>query len=178
MSERVRNNAMSAIPDDPEQSTYRFIIVAAKRARQLQNGARSFSAHHVQKADHRFDGRSPARAGEVRRSHSRRAAGGAGGDRLTASMNAALGVGGGIAAYKSAELARALMERGVRVQVVMTRAAQEFIKPLTFAALTGNKVVTDIFATGVRTRRWPARWNISRWRRRTTFWWSRRPRPT
>lgn len=42
MSERVRNNAMSAIPDDPEQSTYRFIIVAAKRARQLQNGARSF----------------------------------------------------------------------------------------------------------------------------------------
>ena len=33
---------MSAIPDDPEQSTYRFIIVAAKRARQLQNGARSF----------------------------------------------------------------------------------------------------------------------------------------
>ena len=39
MSERVRNNAMSAIPDDPEQSTYRFIIVAAKRARQLQNGS-------------------------------------------------------------------------------------------------------------------------------------------
>ena len=36
----MRNNAMYAIPDDPEQSTYRFIIVAAKRARQLQNGAR------------------------------------------------------------------------------------------------------------------------------------------
>jgi DNA-directed RNA polymerase subunit omega len=42
MSERVRNNAQYSIPDDPEQSTYRFIIVAAKRARQLQNGARSF----------------------------------------------------------------------------------------------------------------------------------------
>ena len=42
MSERVRNNAMYSIPDDPEMSTYRFIIVAAKRARQLQNGARSF----------------------------------------------------------------------------------------------------------------------------------------
>ena len=42
MSERVRNNAQYAIPDDPELSTYRFIIVAAKRARQLQNGARSF----------------------------------------------------------------------------------------------------------------------------------------
>ena len=42
MAERLKNNAMYAIPDDDEQSTYRFIIVAAKRARQLQNGARSF----------------------------------------------------------------------------------------------------------------------------------------
>ena len=41
MPETVRNNANAAIPDDPESSTYRFIIVAAKRARQLQNGARS-----------------------------------------------------------------------------------------------------------------------------------------
>ena len=40
MSEPVRNNAHCTIPDDPEQSTYRFIIVAAKRARQLQGGAR------------------------------------------------------------------------------------------------------------------------------------------
>ena len=40
MAERMRNNAMYAIPDDSEQSTYRFIIVAAKRARQLQGGAR------------------------------------------------------------------------------------------------------------------------------------------
>ena len=37
-----RNNIIAAIPDDPEQSTYRFIIVAAKRARQLQSGARPF----------------------------------------------------------------------------------------------------------------------------------------
>ena len=42
MAERLKNNAQYAIPDDNEQSTYRFIIVAAKRARQLQNGARSF----------------------------------------------------------------------------------------------------------------------------------------
>ncbi len=41
MAEIVRNNANAAIPDDPEASAYRFIIVAAKRARQLQNGARS-----------------------------------------------------------------------------------------------------------------------------------------
>jgi phosphopantothenoylcysteine decarboxylase / phosphopantothenate---cysteine ligase len=61
-------------------------------------------------------------------------------------MNVALGVGGGIAAYKAAELARALMERGLTVNVLMTRAAEEFIKPLTFAALTGRKVITNLFS--------------------------------
>lgn len=61
-------------------------------------------------------------------------------------MNVALGVGGGIAAYKAAELARALMERGFAVDVIMTRAAEEFLKPLTFAALTGRKVHTNLFS--------------------------------
>jgi phosphopantothenoylcysteine decarboxylase/phosphopantothenate--cysteine ligase len=63
-------------------------------------------------------------------------------------MNVALGVGGGIAAYKAAELARALMERGCSVQVLMTAAAEEFIRPLTFASLTGKKVITNLFAAG------------------------------
>jgi phosphopantothenoylcysteine decarboxylase/phosphopantothenate--cysteine ligase len=63
-------------------------------------------------------------------------------------MKIALGVSGGIAAYKSAEIVRLLQERGIRVQVVMTRAAQEFIRPLTFAALSGEKVITDLFGTG------------------------------
>ncbi|MCC7154307.1 MAG: bifunctional phosphopantothenoylcysteine decarboxylase/phosphopantothenate--cysteine ligase CoaBC [Bryobacterales bacterium] len=56
-----------------------------------------------------------------------------------------LGVGGGVAAYKAAELARSLMEEGCRVQVVMTGAAMEFVRPLTFAALTANKVITGLF---------------------------------
>ncbi len=60
-------------------------------------------------------------------------------------MNVVLGVGGGIAAYKAAELARALGERGHAVTVVMTRAAQEFVRPLTFAALTGRRVITHLF---------------------------------
>src|SRR5256885_14085270 len=64
------------------------------------------------------------------------------------SMKVALGVSGGIAAYKAAEIVRMLQERGVRVQVIMTRAAQEFVRPLTFAALSGEKVITDMFATG------------------------------
>src|SRR5258708_3485182 len=58
-----------------------------------------------------------------------------------------LGVGGAIAAYKAAEMARALMQREARVQVVMTRGAQEFVRPLSFAALTGRKVITDIFSS-------------------------------
>jgi len=61
-------------------------------------------------------------------------------------MKVALGVSGGIAAYKAAEIVRLLQERGIRVQVVMTQAAQEFVRPLTFAALSGEKVITDIFA--------------------------------
>jgi phosphopantothenoylcysteine decarboxylase/phosphopantothenate--cysteine ligase len=60
-------------------------------------------------------------------------------------MKVVLGVSGGIAAYKAAEIVRLLQERGIQVQVVMTRAAQEFVRPLTFAALTGQKVVTDMF---------------------------------
>src|SRR5579863_7101543 len=60
-------------------------------------------------------------------------------------MKIALGVSGGIAAYKAAEIVRLLQDRGIRVQVVMTRAAQEFIRPLTFAALSGEKVITEMF---------------------------------
>ena len=63
-------------------------------------------------------------------------------------MKVALGVSGGIAAYKAAEIVRLLQDRGVRVQVIMTKSAQEFVRPLTFAALSGEKVITDIFSAG------------------------------
>jgi phosphopantothenoylcysteine decarboxylase/phosphopantothenate--cysteine ligase len=62
-------------------------------------------------------------------------------------MKIALGVSGGIAAYKAAEIVRLLQDRGIRVQVVMTRAAQEFVRPLTFAALSGEKVITGMFGS-------------------------------
>ena len=61
-------------------------------------------------------------------------------------MRITLGVTGGVAAYKSAELVRRLQQEGHLVQVVMTRAACEFVTPLTFAALSGQKVITDLFA--------------------------------
>jgi phosphopantothenoylcysteine decarboxylase/phosphopantothenate--cysteine ligase len=61
-------------------------------------------------------------------------------------MKVVLGVGGGIAAYKAAELARALQEKGALVEVVMTSSAQRFIQPLTFAALTSRKVITSLWS--------------------------------
>src|SRR5215470_3890752 len=60
-------------------------------------------------------------------------------------MKVALGVSGGIAAYKAAEVLRLLQEREIRVQVIVTQAAQEFVRPLTFAALSGEKVITGMF---------------------------------
>jgi phosphopantothenoylcysteine decarboxylase/phosphopantothenate--cysteine ligase len=62
-------------------------------------------------------------------------------------MKIALGVSGGIAAYKAAEVVRHLQDRNVRVQVIMTAAAQEFVRPLTFAALSGEKVITGMFGS-------------------------------
>jgi phosphopantothenoylcysteine decarboxylase / phosphopantothenate---cysteine ligase len=63
-------------------------------------------------------------------------------------MKVALGVCGGIAAYKSCEVVRLLQDQGIRVQVIMTAAAQEFVRPLTFAALSGEKVITGLWQAG------------------------------
>ncbi len=59
-----------------------------------------------------------------------------------------LGVSGGIASYKSCTLARRLAEAGARVDVVLTRAAAEFIRPVTFEALTGRPVLTSLWSPG------------------------------
>lgn len=56
-----------------------------------------------------------------------------------------LGISGGIAAYKAAELVRLLVKGGASVHVVMTAAAQQFVTPLTFQTLSGNPVGTDLF---------------------------------
>ena len=69
------------------------------------------------------------------------------GARQSSPARIILGIGGGIAAYKSAELARILVQRGYSVQPVMTRAATEFITPLTLSSLTHRKVITSLFAS-------------------------------
>lgn len=60
-------------------------------------------------------------------------------------MHVLVGVTGGIAAYKSAELVRRLRDRGAEVQVVMTRGAAQFVTPLTFQALSGRPVRSDLW---------------------------------
>jgi phosphopantothenoylcysteine decarboxylase/phosphopantothenate--cysteine ligase len=60
-------------------------------------------------------------------------------------MRVTVGVSGGIAAYKAAELVRALQRQALEVHVVMTAAAGKFIQPLTFASLTGHKVITSLW---------------------------------
>src|SRR5262252_10840106 len=60
-------------------------------------------------------------------------------------MKVALGVSGGIACYKAAEIVRRLQDRGIDVTVLMTKAATQFVTPLTFRALSGNKVYLDMF---------------------------------
>jgi phosphopantothenoylcysteine decarboxylase / phosphopantothenate---cysteine ligase len=65
-------------------------------------------------------------------------------------MRVIVGVSGGIAAYKVAELIRALQRQAVEVHVVMTKAAGKFVQPLTFATLTGHKVITSLWSkTGI-----------------------------
>jgi len=56
-----------------------------------------------------------------------------------------VGVCGGVAAYKAAELVRELQQRGADVHVVMTRAAEEFVRPLTFSSLTGHRTITSMW---------------------------------
>ena len=64
---------------------------------------------------------------------------------MTTPKTIALGVGGSIAAYKAADLTSRLAKRGHDVQVVMTRAATEFVTPLTFKTLSRNPVTTSVF---------------------------------
>jgi phosphopantothenoylcysteine decarboxylase/phosphopantothenate--cysteine ligase len=66
---------------------------------------------------------------------------------MTSKTRIVLGVTGGIAAYKSPDLVRRLMERGAEVQVVMTKSAQRFVSPMTFQAVSGRPTRSDLWDT-------------------------------
>lgn len=72
-----------------------------------------------------------------------------------------LGITGGIAAYKSALLARLLVKKGAEVQVIMTPAAREFITPLTLSTLTGKPVITEFFTAN--TGEWHSHVDLGLW---------------
>ncbi len=72
-----------------------------------------------------------------------------------------LGITGGIAAYKSAVLARLFVKAGAEVQVVMTPSAREFITPVTMSALTGRPVITEFFSAN--TGEWHSHVDIGLW---------------
>src|SRR5881409_4132691 len=92
-------------------------------------------------------------------------------------MKVALGVSGGIACYKSAEILRRLQDRGVDVVVLMTRGATQFVAPLTFRALSGNKVYVDIFEGARSGADFEGAFITSWLHTRPTFFWSHPPRP-
>ncbi|MDE7025601.1 MAG: bifunctional phosphopantothenoylcysteine decarboxylase/phosphopantothenate--cysteine ligase CoaBC, partial [Paramuribaculum sp.] len=72
-----------------------------------------------------------------------------------------LGITGGIAAYKSAMLARLFIKQGAEVQVVMTPSAKEFITPVTLSALTGKPVISEFFTAN--TGEWHSHVDIGLW---------------
>jgi phosphopantothenoylcysteine decarboxylase/phosphopantothenate--cysteine ligase len=69
-----------------------------------------------------------------------------GGGPMLAGKNITVGITGGIAVFKAAQLVSSLKAGGAEVNVIMTRSAQEFVKPLTFQVLSGNSVRTDLFS--------------------------------
>jgi phosphopantothenoylcysteine synthetase/decarboxylase len=81
-----------------------------------------------------------------------------------------LGVCGGIAAYKTAELVRVLVKDGVTVDVVLTSAGAWCVIETTFQALSGRPVRSDLWESGA-----PTSWGISRFRAPTQSSWRRRP---
>jgi phosphopantothenoylcysteine decarboxylase/phosphopantothenate--cysteine ligase len=80
---------------------------------------------------------------------------------MTINKHILLGVSGGIAAYKSAELVRLLRKQGAEVRVVMTQSAKEFISPLTFQALSGNPVHSELL--DVETENAMGHISLARW---------------
>src|SRR5262245_54395513 len=69
-----------------------------------------------------------------------------GSDCMSDRVKVTVAVTGGIAAYKAVEVVRQLQDSGFDPHVVMTRAAEEFVRPLTFAAITGHKVITSLWS--------------------------------
>ena len=119
---------------------------AARNGRSMEDEARTILREAASLDDGKVEARADAHPrGRVVADAPARAAGG---DRASGTKHILLIIGGGIAAYKALDLIRRLKERGLAVRCILTKAAQEFITPLSAGALSGERVFTDLFDPG------------------------------
>src|SRR5262245_35840930 len=128
----------------------RLRLRAARNGRSMEDEARTILRHAASIEDGKPEARAPARQpaaprGRVAADAPARAEESG---RAAATKRVLLIIGGGIAAYKALDLIRRLKERGLAVRCILTKAAQEFVTPLSAGALSGERVFTDLFDPG------------------------------
>ena len=128
----------------------RLRLRAARNGRSMEDEARTILRDAASLDDGKVEARADAqqRAAPRGRVVADAPARAAGGDRASGTTHILLVIGGGIAAYKALDLIRRLKERGLAVRCILTKAAQEFITPLSAGALSGERVFTDLFDPG------------------------------
>src|SRR5262245_23144233 len=124
----------------------RLRLRAARNGRSMEDEARTILRDAAGRADDKGEARAPARQPAAPRGRIADAPARAEeSDRDAATKRVLLIIGGGIAAYKALDLIRRLKERSLAVRCILTKAAQEFITPLSAGALSGERVFTDLF---------------------------------
>src|SRR5499427_10383962 len=125
----------------------RLRLRAARNGRSMEDEARTILRDAASLEDGKIEARADAHQRDARRGRvvADAPAREAGGARAAATKRILLIIGGGIAAYKALDLIRRLKERGLAVRCILTKAAQEFVTPLSAGALSGERVFTDLF---------------------------------
>src|SRR5215813_3354412 len=128
----------------------RLRLRAARNGRSMEDEARTILRDAASLDDGKIEARADAqqRAAPRGRVVADAPARAAADDRASGAKHILLIIGGGIAAYKALDLIRRLKERGLAVRCILTKAAQEFITPLSAGALSGERVFTDLFDPG------------------------------
>src|SRR5262249_32857136 len=126
----------------------RLRLRAARNGRSMEDEARTILRNAASLEDGKLDARDGARHHAAPRGPADAPAPAAASGRSARTQRVLLIIGGGIAAYKALDLIRRLKERGLAVRCILTKAAQEFITPLSAGALSGERVFTDLFDPG------------------------------
>src|SRR5215813_7590742 len=126
----------------------RLRLRAARNGRSMEDEARTILRNAASLEDGMGEARDGARQHAAPRGHDVADAPAAASTRSARTKRVLLIIGGGIAAYKALDLIRRLKERSLAVRCILTKAAQEFITPLSAGALSGERVFTDLFDPG------------------------------